>query len=300
MAYQSQNEIPMGVFALTDGQLSAPPSPVHARKYIFIGSGTICNHGFLELLFLVSGSGQISVGEDSYSIKDGQFIVLNAGTEFRYIPDTPLIIYSCSFSPTLFSSKTNRNCCMADLADVPILEGYFQNSAVPFPVCRIDQKYFALFRDVFQKMITLTENGSPVLLHFMRLYIAELLTKTAELFWPEVSDPTWGDADIIRNVLSYIQQNYASRLTYDSLAKMALISRSKLFKLFTEETGQTINDYIKKIRIGQACVLLAETSKSVYDIMLEVGYNDMKMFCRYFKEITEMTPSEYRKLYKKT
>ncbi|MBR4960014.1 MAG: hypothetical protein IKY52_03875 [Clostridia bacterium] len=57
MAYQSQNEIPMRWFGLPEGKMIPPPSPDHARKYIFTSQGNIQNSGFLEILFIVSGSG---------------------------------------------------------------------------------------------------------------------------------------------------------------------------------------------------------------------------------------------------
>lgn len=299
MAYQSQNEIPMRWFGMTEGKMNPQPSPVHARKYIFTDRGDIQNTGFLEILFIVSGNGQIFVEGKDYSVKRGILVILDSGTLFQYIPDSPLIIYSCSFMPSLFERENKQDCCIHDLAGSIMLEGYFQNPAIPFPVCRIGQKYFEIYRDLFGKMISLTETVSPVTVYLMRLHLAEVLIRLAEIYWQEALDKTPGNADIVQNVISYIQKNYASHLTYDSLAQIALISRSKLFKLFTEETGQTISDYIKMVRIRQACVLLAETPKSIYNIMLEVGYNDMKMFCRYFKEYTQMTPSAYRNQYKK-
>lgn len=49
------------------------------------------------------------------------------------------------------------------------------------------------------------------------------------------------------------------------------------------------------VRIDRACIMLATTNDTVFKIMLDVGYKDMKMFCRRFKEFTQSTPTDYRK-----
>ena len=81
---------------------------------------------------------------------------------------------------------------------------------------------------------------------------------------------------------------------------MACVSRSKLFSSFKKVTGKTIGKYIEGVRLDRACVLLSDSDATVLEIMLETGYNDMKMFCKRFKEYKGMTPTEYRRLHQET
>ena len=56
-------------------------------------------------------------------------------------------------------------------------------------------------------------------------------------------------------------------------------------------------DYVIEIRILNARNLLVQTNQDVADIAAKVGYTDLKYFSRIFKKLTNLTPSEYRKLY---
>ena len=51
---------------------------------------------------------------------------------------------------------------------------------------------------------------------------------------------------------------------------------------------------LQKIRVDEACVLLASTDRKITDIALSCGFGDMKFFYGTFKKLTGMTPGEYR------
>ena len=111
----------------------------------------------------------------------------------------------------------------------------------------------------------------------------------------ESDNPEMRDVQLVNQIIAYIKNNYQKKLTYDDLAKMICVSRSKLFAVFKQVTGKTIGKYIEMVRIDRACIMLATTNDTVFKIMLDVGYKDMKMFCRRFKEFTQSTPTDYRK-----
>lgn len=67
--------------------------------------------------------------------------------------------------------------------------------------------------------------------------------------------------------------------------------------MFKKATGQNFMDYVIEIRIMNARNLLVQTDQDVADIAATVGYTDLKYFSRIFKKLTNLTPSEYRKLY---
>lgn len=58
----------------------------------------------------------------------------------------------------------------------------------------------------------------------------------------------------------------------------------------------SLSKYITKIRIEKAKQLLLDPAKKILAVAYEIGYNDTAYFNRKFKEITKMTPSEYRNL----
>ena len=144
-------------------------------------------------------------------------------------------------------------------------------------------------------MVSETEAQSPAYRQIMRLKISELLIRLSEVTSSESDNPEMRDVQLVSQIIAYIKNNYQKKLTYDDLAKMICVSRSKLFAVFKQVTGKTIGKYIEMVRIDRACIMLATTNDTVFKIMLDVGYKDMKMFCRRFKEFTQSTPTDYRK-----
>lgn len=93
----------------------------------------------------------------------------------------------------------------------------------------------------------------------------------------------------------YINQNYSSSLSLDSLSASAGYSKSHFSYLFKAVTGKTYVEYLNEVRVSQAKRLLSETSKSILEISNEAGYNSLANFNKHFKQITGLTPSQYRK-----
>jgi two-component system response regulator YesN len=145
-------------------------------------------------------------------------------------------------------------------------------------------------------MLKETLSPSPAYNYIMRFKISELLSRVSEECRQESNmDTTIPDIVMVRHVTDFIKANYSKKLTYDYLASTAYVSKSKLFSTFKEVTGQNVGKYIEIVRLERACELLTRTRSPIGDIMVTVGYHDMKMFCKRFKEFTKMTPSEYRK-----
>jgi signal transduction histidine kinase/ligand-binding sensor domain-containing protein/DNA-binding response OmpR family regulator len=82
-------------------------------------------------------------------------------------------------------------------------------------------------------------------------------------------------------------------------AEQMNMSRSVLFRKMKVLTGQSINEFVRTIKIKRAGQLLANTNMSIADITYEVGFNDLKYFRKCFKMTFDETPSNYRLKYNK-
>ncbi len=99
---------------------------------------------------------------------------------------------------------------------------------------------------------------------------------------------------IIYEVKRYIDQNYSSSLSLDSLAAQVHLSPSYFSKLFKREMGENLSTYIQNTRIERAKILLRTTDKKAYEIAEEVGIYDPVYFSKIFKKATGLKPREYR------
>ena len=75
------------------------------------------------------------------------------------------------------------------------------------------------------------------------------------------------------------------------------INKFYICKIFQQCTGKTLFNYVNIVRIQKATELLIGTNRSVTNIALSVGFQDINYFSRTFKSIMGMSPMEIRKKY---
>lgn len=105
--------------------------------------------------------------------------------------------------------------------------------------------------------------------------------------------------EAIKNAQDFIEANYAERITLDQLAKNAAMSRRSFERRFKQATGNTVVEYIQRVKIEAAKRSFEATRKNINEVMYDVGYTDSKAFRSVFKKITGLTPIEYRNKYNK-
>ena len=102
------------------------------------------------------------------------------------------------------------------------------------------------------------------------------------------------DRTRIDRVLDHVHLHYAEDLSIGALADIAALSPSGLHRLFRRHTRQTVSGYVMRLRIGEACALLSDTTRPIAHVASEVGYNTLANFNRQFRAIKGMTPRDYR------
>lgn len=104
----------------------------------------------------------------------------------------------------------------------------------------------------------------------------------------------YGYSPIIQRVIEHIVSFYNQAIDYRQLAARHHIHPKHLARRFKQETGMTISEYQKKLRLDQAKYLLKTDNLPIEEIAWSIGYQDASYFARVFKEATGFTPSAYR------
>ncbi|KGE19303.1 response regulator [Paenibacillus wynnii] len=101
----------------------------------------------------------------------------------------------------------------------------------------------------------------------------------------------------VETVKRWITANYNQHAELNHLANIVFLTPSYLSKLFKQETGMTLTDYIIEIRIRKAKQLLKNSPDlKVHEIGSEVGYPDPAYFNKLFKRVVGVTPNEYKRI----
>ena len=99
----------------------------------------------------------------------------------------------------------------------------------------------------------------------------------------------------LKQVLEFIEKNYANPLTLQQLSASVSMSPKYFCRFFSEMTHQTPMDYLNRQRIEEACYQLAATDDSITEIAYRNGFNDLSYFIRTFKKYKGTTPGKYKR-----
>ncbi len=102
------------------------------------------------------------------------------------------------------------------------------------------------------------------------------------------------DQERMQRVIAYINAHLADPIGREEAAKVAHLSVGAFSRFFKLRTGMNLPEYLNELRVGRACHLLADESLKVTDLALECGFPNLANFNRRFREITGMSPREYR------
>jgi two-component system response regulator YesN len=98
----------------------------------------------------------------------------------------------------------------------------------------------------------------------------------------------------LKKALDFIETHSHDSLTVDQIAKEVYLSPSRLSHIIKSELGITFGDYISKVRVERAKVLLKDRELPISQIALEVGFPDQSYFTKVFKKIERCTPMKFR------
>lgn len=103
----------------------------------------------------------------------------------------------------------------------------------------------------------------------------------------------------IRKAMLYIEKNLSKRVSLRRISEHIHLSESYFSKIFKDDTGLSVVQYITLLRIQEAKKLLVYSQLTVNQISKTLGYNRTSYFCKIFKMATTETPHSYRKKYAK-
>lgn len=97
-----------------------------------------------------------------------------------------------------------------------------------------------------------------------------------------------------QKVRKYLAENYHRDIGMDDAAKETNLSYHYFSKFFKDSMGKSFVEYLTELRVEKSRELLRETNDSIKEICYKIGYSDPNYYCKIFKKVTGMTPTEFR------
>lgn len=100
---------------------------------------------------------------------------------------------------------------------------------------------------------------------------------------------------VTKNILSYIEKHLDNALSLEKIAEELNYSKFYIARVFKEDTGLPLYQYIRSRRLNESARKLVETELPVMEIAFLAGYGSQQAFTQAFHQEYECTPQEYRK-----
>ena len=248
------------------------------------------SHDFWELVYIDKGEAIVTAGEKSLTLGEGEIIFHKPG-EFHSIasnPQNPPNVFIITFES---SSKS-----MQLFAERQI--------SVPTPFRKYISEMVADGREAFyltddtpySEGLVEREEAYIGSQQLIRLNLEILLIKLVRFF--ELPKKEISNADgydrITREVIDMLKNNIYGRLTVEEICRQLRFSRTYLSARFRENTGKTIIEYFTELKISEAKYLIRKDNHTVAQISDFLCFENPQYFCRVFKKITNMTPTQYK------
>ena len=98
----------------------------------------------------------------------------------------------------------------------------------------------------------------------------------------------------LQKVAAYITEHLAEEISVEALAQLVERSPFHFSRVFKQTTGMTPHQFVTRARITRAQQLIRETSRSLIEIALEVGYSNPSHFAKVFRKVAGVTPTKFR------
>lgn len=248
-------------------------------------------HPEFELNFIREGSAEFICGDEKFTASAGDIVV--------FLPD---MLHSvsrdgdrhCAYDTLVFGASMLG----AQDTDRSAAE-YIRPLSGKCGICsRIgaDHPYHAELRTCAEQIFSCAKGDSAMLDMLLKSELMRffwLLYESGCIFPLKETDN--GNAELIRPAIQFINRNYAEHITIDMLAEITHLSRSYFMGCFRRAAGTGAMEYVNQVRTRAAVRLLETTRLGVSEIAYECGFRNLSNFNRKFREITGVTPSEYRK-----
>lgn len=125
----------------------------------------------------------------------------------------------------------------------------------------------------------------------LRKLTGEIYHQCADFFAKKYSQK---NEKLISEIKTIVNKRYMEDLSVNGISEMVFLTPNYVSLIFRQETGETITDYITKVRMEAAKELLKSQDLKVLDVAEMVGYSDASYFSKVFKKYTGVYPQKFR------
>ena len=262
----------------------------YAKDFVFPGE----SHDFWELLYVDNGVVEVVADEAHHTLFKGDMI-FHRPNEFHRLsangttaPNLVVLSYECrSPAAQWFAGKVLRI-----VEEERTLLGHIVHEAQSAFSSRLD--------DPLSKGLMRAADGAFGCEQMIRLHLEELLIRLVRRdaglsnrrrLAGSITQRSKETA--FNRVANYLEDNMGTSIRLEHLCRAVGYSRSYLYQVFRDRTGQSVMEYVKAVKVERAKQMIREGGYNIAQICDALGFRSSAHFCTLFKRYVGMTPSGY-------
>ena len=250
------------------------------------------NHPFYELVYVSSGT--LIINSENYvgNLEKNQMIIHDSGENHALYcvkgqkPTVVIIGFTCE------GSGLNK------LTDSPFLLGENESKKLA-EIIKEGRNVFAPPYDQPVYEMKLKKNAPFGAEQMLKITLENFLINLIRKAESEGDNETTRAQKVdIGEIVRYVEDNYLEKITIDELCFIFKTNRSTLCKEFKSATRSTITEFINDKKFAKAKKKIACTDKTFTEIAVDLNFESIHYFTRFFKKLSGVSPKEYRKAYR--
>jgi len=275
------------VLHFSSGKFTAGPQWKHKPMY---------HDGNFEIIIVIKGTLYLQVDNNYYVINEGDIFSLPPFHHLHGYKESPEDTQYFWFH--FFTQKNAMRSLHVDNHDGQSVAALFKKNQVVLPL-----QYRALSLEkiliiIYQVLdVAKTHYFTSMSVDYL---LTPLLIEIAEDYYNSLSGENSTGAEArIDGIKEWIRANLSADLKASDVADHFDLNPHYLVRIFKEQTGQTVIQYINQLKLQQAAELLLQTNFPIKRIASTVFFTDEKRFMKAFKARYYLTPTEFRHTYTK-
>ena len=251
----------------------------------------IHSHDFVEIVYIIEGSGRHRINDEEFEVKAGNLLFINYGCTHAFHVDDKLVAYNLMIRVDYFTEKMAKNDQLFYMLALTSFEKIQRELNDKSPLVFFDyserDEIFGLFKKV-EDELSKNELGKSLVLDS---YISIILCKVfRKIFMQD------GEKDLLipQDIIDYIATHFHEKLSLSDLAQRCFYNPTYFSRLFKKAFNMSFTDYVMELRLKHCCELLKNSDYTIERIIEECGFSGRNLFYDRFKAQYGCTPNEYR------
>ena len=249
-------------------------------------------HPEIELTWIMSGEMEYQINDAIYKLSAGDGIFGNSNSLHtgRRINGHQCTYLSITFHPRFLYGYENS------ILQTKYVGFITSNESWASLALKQDVEWQKEILDVIKEIYELSktpEDDFELSVHRKLMYIWHRLYLYYSV-QPERGNKTLIHIQRLREILTFIHENFATDISLDEIAESISLSKSECCRFFKKHMDMTIFDYILYYKIQKSLPMLSE-DQSITDTALSVGFSSTSYYTQIFKRYMKCTPLQYKK-----